>query len=103
MWMSSYFQQALEPATSKPRISSISLQHGALIFILCLLALELGIYWATPSLKSSGMRLNLIIAAGLLMNYLAYAFQWSRLTTMLLRVTAWGWLLLMVDALFFWR
>ena len=101
--MSSYFRQALEPAISKPRIGSISLQHGCLIFILCLLAVELGYCWATPWSKSSGMHLNLIVGTALLMNHLAYAFQWSRLTTVCLRAAAWGWLLFMADALLFWR
>jgi hypothetical protein len=101
--MADYFKRLIEPAAKMPDITRLSPQHIFLTLILCLLSLELGIYLGEGPTRHHGSLLNLTVGVGLLMNCLAYSFQWSRLTTAWLRGSAWGWLLVAIAALFFLR
>jgi hypothetical protein len=88
------------PATDKPRLSALPPALGLLIFVLCLLSLEIGEYWGSYSKRHEGTFSNLSIGLLLLLNSVAYSFQWSRIPTMCLRTLAWSWMLLVMILLF---
>jgi hypothetical protein len=99
--MSAYLRKFREPSTDKPQISSISKEHWFLILLLCLVSVEIGTSLAS---KSSGAWINLVIGGMLVMNWVAFQFQWSRMVTALLRSLSVCWILASFILVFvFWR
>jgi hypothetical protein len=89
----------------KPSIASIPQELWFLIGVLCLLSVELGVYLGHSSRKTvGGDLLNLAIGGMLLINTLAFQFQWSRkmstrlragsyvISTLAILLFVWSWL-----------
>lgn len=87
--MNVYVERFLEPATYKPKISSLSLEFGLLIFLLCGTSFMAGALLTEALLHkgpTSNDGMNLASLGMGLLTCLATQFCWTRRITFCLRV-----------------